>query len=262
VLIRTFSDADLARVAEIAKANDEPDGQNPAYLRHLRESGRFLVAERDGTVAGYAATHQVGAAAMLSDLFIALECRDTGIGGRLLAAVFADAGERFTFASKDPRAMPLYARYGMRPRWPLLYMSGSAMPASSLDCERVPSTEAARVELALTGIDRAAEYAFWATGLIVRDAEGIVGAGAASPGRLIHFVTAEGSDPVAGLGTALAAVPADPVPGGRIGLCLPGPHPALKNLLETGWRITDYDHHMSTSDRLVDPNSVVSPSLG
>lgn len=62
---------------------------------------------------------------MLTDLFVDPVRHGTGIGRALLAALWpAEDREpaRFTFASHDPRAMPLYVRAGLIPYWPLLYL--------------------------------------------------------------------------------------------------------------------------------------------
>ena len=62
----------------------------------------------------------------------------------LLATVLDGSEERYTFSSSDPRAMPIYARAGMRPRWPLLYLHGPApeIAAESLEALAVEPAEA------------------------------------------------------------------------------------------------------------------------
>lgn len=259
-------DADLPAIATIALAyGDEGAGSasDPRYVTHLRRSGAFLVAERAGEVAGYCATRRVGDATMLCDLFVAPDRHGGGIGGRLLDAAFAGAEERFTFASRDPRAMPLYVRHGMVPRWPLLYLSGPPTGRSPLTAGAVPVMEAAVAELRLTGQDRGADYAYWEAGagcrgVIVQDGDEAVAAGVTAPGRLVHLVSARHADPVATLIAALGAVPAG---AGRVRLCLPGPHPALPRLLAARWRIEEYDHHMSSDPYLLSPGHVPSASL-
>jgi GNAT superfamily N-acetyltransferase len=255
-------DGDLPAIAKIALANgDEGAGSDSRYVSHLRRDGRFLVAELDGGVAGYCATRRIGGATMLCDLFVDPALHDAGIGGRLLDAVFEGTGEKFTFASRDPRAMPLYVRHGMIPRWPLLYLSGPSGGSSTLRSRKVPMAKAGAAELELTGCDRIADYAYWATvpgsvGLIVQAGGDIVAAGAAGPGWLIHLASAGNCDPVATLIAGLNAFDT-----GRIRLCLPGPHPALPLLLDARWRIDDYDHHMSSSQGLLSPGHVPSASL-
>ena len=268
--IRPAGDGDLPAIARIAAANDEQGpgtGSDPRYVAHLRRHGRFLVADAGGAVAGYCATRQLGVATMLCDLFVDPARQGAGLGGRLLGAIFegnADCAARFTFASRDPRAMPLYVRHRMIPRWPLLYLSGPAglgRGPARLAWQKVPAADAATAELHLTGMDRAADYAYWAglsgsTGLIVQDGETVAAAGVSWPGRLVHLVSAADCDPAATLATALSALGT-----GRVRLCLPAPHPALPLLLAARWRIDDLDQHMSTADGLLHPSHVLSAAL-
>lgn len=258
--VRRARDDDLAAIAEIALANGELEGADPRYVTHLRRHGRFLVAETDGAVAGYCATRRVCRATMLCDLFVAPDRHGGGVGGLLLDAAFAEPGPRFTFASQDPRAMPLYIRHGMIPRWPLLYLSGAPSGPAPLRFREVPAAVAGLAELRLGGADRTADYAYWAslggTGVIVRDGGDDVAAGAVVPGWLAHLATAAECDPVPALLTALAAAG-----GEAVRLCLPGPHPAVPSLLEARWRIDGHDHHMASEDGLLPVGGVMSPSL-
>src|SRR4051812_8308876 len=123
--VRLVVDDDLPAVAKIAPANDEMVGTDPRYVSHLREHGGVFVAEVDGGLAGYCGVRLAGDVTLLSDLFVVPARHGGGTGRRLLDAALDDTpGERLTFASRDPRAMSLYVRYGMTPRWPLLYLSG------------------------------------------------------------------------------------------------------------------------------------------
>lgn len=271
--IRPVAGGDLAAVAAIARANDEHTATDPRYVRHLAARGTFLVATSGpGDIAGYGAARRIGDATMLCDLFIDPARHGSGTGKRLLRALLPEEGERFTFASKDPRAMPLYARHGMAPRWPLLYLSGPPGAAAGgtrpARVEEVPAAQAAAEELRFTARDRADDYAFWAdvpggAAVIVRDSGPVVAAGAVTvSGRgasVSHLATEPGQDPA----VVLAAVLAFLAPRAeRAGLCLPGPHPALAPLLDAGWRIEDYDHHMASSPGLLSPSLIPSPSLG
>ncbi|GLY78755.1 GNAT family N-acetyltransferase [Actinoallomurus iriomotensis] len=261
--VRGAADGDLPAIARIALANDDGDGADPRYVAHLRAHGRFLVAAADGAAAGYCAVRCLDGLTLLCDLFVDPARHGGGAGRRLLDAAF-DAGfeaggERSTFASRDPRAMSLYVRYGMVPRWPLLYLEGP--PLAGTPVERVPAAVAAAAERELNGRDRSADYAFWAatpgaTGLLVRDGDAVAAAGIAGPDRLFHLVTADGADPAATLRAALATFTA-----ARVRLCLPGPHPALPLLLDARWRIEDADQHMSSRPDLLSPADVLSASL-
>ncbi|MFB9839615.1 GNAT family N-acetyltransferase [Actinoallomurus acaciae] len=257
--VRSATDGDLRAIAKIALANDDDDGADPGYVAHLRAHGRFLVAESGGTAVGYSAARQLGGLTQLCDLFVDPARHGGGTGRRLLDAVFDAGGERSTFASRDPRAMSLYVRYGMVPRWPLLYLEGP--PLAGIPAERVPADVAAAAEQELNGRDRSVDYAFWtatpgATGLIVRAGGEVAAAGVAGPDHLFHLVTADGADPAATLRAALATFTV-----ARVDLCLPGPHPALPLLLDARWRIEDADQHMSSRPDLISPGDVLSPSF-
>jgi GNAT superfamily N-acetyltransferase len=258
--VRGAADGDLPAIARIALANDDVDGADSRYVAHLRAHGRFLIAAAaDGVAAGYCAVRCLDGLTLLCDLFVDPARHGGGTGRRLLDAVFEADGERSTFASRDPRAMSLYVRYGMVPRWPLLYLEGP--PLAGPSAERVPAAVAAAAERELNGRDRSADYAFWAatpgaTGLLVRDGDTVAAAGIAGPDRLFHLVTADGADPAATLRAALATFTA-----ARVRLCLPGPHPALPLLLDARWRIEDADQHMSSRPDLLSPADVLSASL-
>jgi GNAT superfamily N-acetyltransferase len=262
VNVRPAVESDLAAIAKIGLTQGDEAAGDPRYIAHLGSAGRFLVAEDDdGAVAGFTASRRAGDVTMLCDLFVDPARHGGGVGTRLLDAVLDGAGERFTFASSDPKAMSLYVRHGMTPRWPLFYLSGPPLRCT-LRSERVPAAEAAAAHQALTGVDRAADYAYWATlpggtGVVVRDANAIVAAGAAGVDRLRHLTTAEHADPTATLVAALSGFDT-----GTVGLCLPGPHPALPLLLGARWRIEDTDQHLSTREGLLSPHLVPSASLG
>ena len=44
-------------------------------------------------------------------------------------------------------------------------------------------------------------------------------------------------------------------------VCLPGPHPAVRAMLDAGWRIDDYDLAMTTADLVLPVNWAYSPAL-
>lgn len=263
VNVRLAEDEDVAAIVRIGKANDDPDGADPRYVAHQRRQARFLVAETDGQVAGYCSTRRIGTATMLCDLFVDPDRHGGGVGRRLLDAAFpSPEGDRYTFASQDPRAMPLYIRHGMVPRWPLLYLSGPPTEGPALRVDPVTMAEAGDAEARMGHPSRAADYAYWATvpdgtGLIVRSGADVVATGGADPGRLIRLTTADGHDPAAALLAALSTFT-----GERVRLCLPGPHPAVPLLLQNRWRIDTYDHHMSSSPDLVPTTRILLPAFG
>ena len=80
----------------------------------------------DGGVVAFGSVLDTGLARMLADLFVEPGRLGQGLGRPLLTALFEDAPVRATFASGDPRALPLYVRAGMTPLWPCLYVEGAA----------------------------------------------------------------------------------------------------------------------------------------
>ena len=169
--IRTATADDLDAIVDIASIVDPPaDGADldVAYYEHLLRHGRVSVAEAvrhrrrlcrnrwKSTVPGTSAT-----CSSTSD------ARGGGIGRALLDEVWdADAGSvsRQTFSSLHPAALPLYVRAGMVPRWPLLYLHGSAgrLPAPPLSVEAIDPVVAAGHEREWLGWDRHVEYGYWA----------------------------------------------------------------------------------------------------
>jgi GNAT superfamily N-acetyltransferase len=275
--IRPAVDDDLPAIRSIlaTHGNDGPiihgDIVGP-YLGHLLAHGRALVADQDDAVVGFAAAIDTGRGWHLADLFVRVDQLGQGIGRPLLDAVFEGVDDRTTFASADPRALPLYVRAGMTPMWPSLYVEGAATDLP--DTDRLPATEPssaatiAALERAWTGQDRGADHAFWATqfdadSFIVRVGGDVVGAGHAR---------ARQASPLRALDRLLVHREADPVPvvlaairrAGRDGgvfVCIQGPSPVLRALLDVGFRIADQDTYMASRPDLIDPARLV-PSSG
>jgi hypothetical protein len=187
-----------------------------------------------------------------------------GIGRPLLAALFADATRRTTFASDDPRALPLYVRAGMTPLWASLYLEGAGAvlpaPAGSIDVERAIPAELARLELEWTGVDRSVDHEFWGS---QGEAESAVVAVGGEPAATLHARTRQatrvrvvdrllvrpGIDPVAPTLAALRMA----ARGGSIQCAVQGPSPVLRVLLDLGFLIHDRDQYMASEAGLVDP---------
>jgi hypothetical protein len=86
--------------------------------------------------------------------------------------------------------------------------------------------------------------------------------GAGSEYGVTHLATAPsaGGDDAA---AAVLAVLAGLAPADRLArVCLPGPHPAVRALLASGWRVEEFDMFMATEPGLLDPRRAVpSPAL-
>jgi len=274
LILRPAVDADLPTIAQIFAANDEPvttdTGETP-YLDSLLTIARVLVAEREGAVVGFGAVVPVGPITHLADLFVRPAAHGSGVGRTLLGELFGDAWPRTTFASDDPRALPIYVRAGMQPGWPNLYLLAEhpRLPSSVLDAAPGTVEECAAIERAVTGRDRAAIQ--WTRGrpgserVVLRTVDGraagfaIVRERWRGPGRAVdRVVPAADADPTE---VVLAAI-ASQADGRPIQATLPGPHPALRTLLEAGFRIVDRDTHMASEPDLLDPTrQVIDPTL-
>src|SRR4051794_33788003 len=106
--VRLAQPADLPAAHALLQANGlhagEPDP--PAHLEHVRRTGRLVVADVDGTVAGVAGAIERGGATFLTDCFVDPARHGLGIGRGVLEAALAHAGATWTFASEDPAALP------------------------------------------------------------------------------------------------------------------------------------------------------------
>jgi GNAT superfamily N-acetyltransferase len=132
VLVRDAGEADLVVIATITTAtgqHDEWGGANPAYVRHLMEHGRVVVAEYGAEVVGFGAVQQIGAGpasvSMLCDLFVDPVAHGHGSGRAILAELWSGARSKMTFSSLHAHAAPLYTSFGLDAWWPLLYLHGN-----------------------------------------------------------------------------------------------------------------------------------------
>ena len=265
----TLGDVPAIRLILAAHGNDGPVAPGRAdivgpYVRHLVVHHRVLLTELDGAAVAFGAVVDTGITLQLADLFVLPDRLGRGLGRPLLAALFGDAPRRTTFASDDPRALPVYVRAGMRPLWPILYLEGEAAalgdpPAGLLVRDGTPA-EVAALELAWTGAGRAADHAFWATQaeadtFVVEDAAGPVAFGYArarqvSPVRAVdRMLVRPDAGPVAPILAGLRRS----ARSGRVHACVPGPNPALPVLLEIGLRIVDQSQFLASDEDIVDP---------
>jgi GNAT superfamily N-acetyltransferase len=283
--IRPARPDDLAAIRAVFVANEGesnfPDDAIGAYLAHLIERGRVAVAEREGDAEGntnagaegaaagrivaFGASVDTGRATHLADLFVLPQHHGGGLGRRLLETVFADDWPRTTFASDDPRALPIYVRSGMTPLWVNLYVSGDPAtlpsPAVAYEVGDIAFEEMAEHERRWTGVDRGPDLAYWASNpraraFAVRRTGAVVAVGSSrlrmnrNGHWLDHVQVAPDADP----GPPLLAAMRDGAQGTRlVGACVPGPSPLLPVLLEAGFRIGDKDIYLASEPTLVDP---------
>jgi len=272
VAVRSARLDDLPAIADIMAANDEPVGWPDLpdvrlpYLEHALRSKRLRVAELDGSVIGIGGSAELGVpdGRIVTDLFVDPGAHERGAGKALLEAVLDGATQRMTFSSADDRALGLYIRAGMRPWWPLLYVEveagGLGPDDPGVAARPADAVETARWSLAWTGMDRTADFEHYATmpeaaGFAIVEGGAVVAIGWArreqirSDGRwLAHASIAPDADPVrATFGILRAAAAND-----RLNAPIPGPHPAMRALLDNGVRIGGRDTFCATDPGLFD----------
>jgi GNAT superfamily N-acetyltransferase len=275
--IRLAGDWDLDGVREIARGYDGlthwPD--RPDYLDHERDTGRLLVAVDDARVVGFGGALSRDRVTHLGDLFIRPERLGEGIGRALLDQLFAGAQARTTSASGDPRAIPLYIRFGMRPLWPVLYLEGTNDAARRVPAEDV-GLRLATVD-AVADLDRPCSARFRP-----QDFRFLSGAGASLyaassipsgygclrtvkvGSRLEAFVAPIGAASEPEAARMLLALVGRAAENADVVHVPPlGPHPAVPALIAAGFRLSDRDTFMSSDLSLVDPcRYVPSPEVG
>ncbi len=291
VQVRTATEADLPAIAAIAVATgqqEEWSAANPAYTGHLMRHGRVVVAERGGRVAGFGATQQLGigpdAVTMLCDLFVDPAAHGSGCGRAMLASLWTDSRRRMTFSSLHSHAIPLYTSCGLDAWWPLLYLHGAPdrlPPPDGWTVEPATVGDVAQLELGWTGVDRTADHRAWAARpggvpVIASAASEVFAVGtvlATGPERGIeHVALSPAADDALAAAAVLAVLASLDVAGrgaaqqqlpfaGPAHVCLPGPHPAVRPLLATGWQFDEFDLFMATEPGLLDPRRAV-PSPG
>jgi hypothetical protein len=179
-----------------------------------------------------------------------------------------------TFSSDDPRAMPLYIKAGMLPRWPNIYLDseGRRIPGAelTLDARPVSPSDAAEVEVSFGGADRSRDWEHWAgqpggQSFVLEDAGRPIAVGNSrdrrrSAGRWMDRLILE-----PGLSDLVSPVLAALDFGGRgqpISIAIGGSHPAARVLVDAGFRMFDRDTFMASDDGLLDPlHHIVEPGV-
>jgi Acetyltransferase (GNAT) domain len=281
VTVRPGSAADHGAMASILaehRPEDEPPEwpERPDHLDHVLATGRVAVAELDGEVVGFASTVERGGVAYLCDAFVTRRLLGTGVGGRLLDELLPDgeAGDRFTFASADPRALALYVRHGMAPRGVLVYLAGDQAAARRLPpirCRQASGSDAddatiRELDAAASGRERPQDLAFLRSLPSVRAL--LTGGVVEDPGYAFVRV-APGANPMAMVGPAgsrtergseaalLAAARFAGTLAPTVRVAVPGSHPALPGLLDAGFRLQAHDTFMASRPGVFDPGRYV-----
>jgi GNAT superfamily N-acetyltransferase len=144
---------------------DSPEGlarmweMRRSLFEHMAASNdQFWVAERNGRPVGYARSTLHDGLQELTELFIHPEVQSAGIGRELLTRAFPEAGarQRSIIASPDLRALALYLKAGLYPRFSIYYFYREPGPvAVESDLAFEPITASAGHLAALASIDEA-----------------------------------------------------------------------------------------------------------
>jgi GNAT superfamily N-acetyltransferase len=277
--VRSALAADLGLVADIFYDNQFAHDWActsrrgiPSLYQHELETGELYVAARGDEVVGFAGLIQRGRLAFLSDLFVRPAYQSSGIGTRLLRRLLPRAGYMCcTLSSADPRALALYARSGMLPRWPHFQLLGRLGDLSPLPSGGVEVGDAVAGDSEVVGWDaeiggryRPEDHAYWlqrragAALWFTRRGERI-GYGYVQA----HSDDLPGEAQVATLGPIGVRALADALPcvGAAVGWArarytivrvgVPAPHPALAPLLRAGFRIAEVETFCSTTEDAV-----------
>ncbi len=265
--IRPAAEADLDAIGSIwfeDQVGDDPDAPapppcpTPSLYRYELASRELWVAERDGEVVAFAALLERDGIWFLADMFVRRAHQSSGLGSALLRALLPrDERPCCTVSSADPRALSLYVRGGMRPRWPHFQLLVTladirALPTDGIEAVQAQAGDAEmlRWDAEISGRRREADHRYWVrerggVPLWFRRAGAVVGYGYAQTRSddLPWTPDAISLGPlgVRGLEDAVGCVGAA-VEWARgrastVRIAVSGPHPALPALLEAGFRI-------------------------
>jgi GNAT superfamily N-acetyltransferase len=257
VQIRPATLADVDAIVAVLHANDEKH-LDDAYVGHVLATGRMVVALAGEQLLGVGASIDRGGVTHIADLYVDPNSYGTGVGGKLLAALDVARMPCTTFSSADPRALPLYMRAGLVPWWPLLYLVGrpSRPLAASFVVERASRVEVAAVDAMVFAGRGAQDHDYYASrpgafSFVVRDGSRAVAAGHTQHGILDMLSIVASADAGSAVISVISFL-AD-LDRGPIITALPGPHPAVRGLLDAGLTITGRDLYCATDLGLVDP---------
>jgi GNAT superfamily N-acetyltransferase len=267
VILRAATAADVPTLADIwldsAFGSDPPVGVSTHYLAHEVATGISLIAEEGGRAVGFGILHTRGAVSNLGELFVRRSIQSKGIGAAILEPLMKGAeAQAFTVAANDPRALALYVRHGMAPRWPYWYLRGEQ---AGLD---LPPCDVAAIETSwddplwptwdrlIAGRDRATEHPYlratcggvplWFRRGGITVGYGCVQLAGQSKKGDVAFVGPLGAiDAESAVGVAVAAACFALVRRRIVRIDVPGPHAAVRTLLDAGFRIVDQDTFMS-----------------
>ena len=278
MMVRAARESDLASMYLIYCLNEVSEAEAegivrvfpqtvPPVLRQVFETGTMTVAEQDGHVIAFAGAITRGSVTFLTDLFVHPKTQSGGLGKTLLQQVLSrEQPVHCTMSSTDPRAQALYIRLGMQPVFPhynLQWQGRAHEKLSSPDIEVVEgqAEDPAFVQwdAQIGGRARPMDHAFW-----IKQHQGIplcfrrqgvtVGYGyvrlvAETPLSPQTWVVGPVgvSAPEHATACVLAATRWAQQQAETVRIDVPGPHPCLAPLLESGFQIVYVETFHSTA---------------
>lgn len=276
MIIRDANAADVDRCNDIWASTQSGLGAEPVPHQPLSDhelaTGRLVVAEVDGDVAGFGATLTRSGLLYLADLFVSAAQQSHGVGRSLLRALCANhQGPLFTFASADPRGRHLYEQFGMHVVEPYHYLDArvdSLIPwRTDVDLVEAQRADVLAIDAAVTGRDRAVDIDYtsglgarWYSARRHGDCVGVVAVTAPTwwnpwhpRGASIGPVIADHEGDLAPiLAAALAAVDNIDDRPDVVSTFVPSGLAALPTLLSAGFEAVDTDLLMASHQTLID----------
>ncbi len=280
--IRPATEQDLETTSEIQyEADDDthnfllPPGSGlHSKFRYELEQSRFLVAEVDNWMVGFGALFERAGVAFLATLFVRPEAQQPGanVGRQLLEKLLeTDCRIRCVVSSANPRALAIYIRAGMLPRWPLYMLAAQPdqlgdIPETGLQITPADGDESdlIRWDADIAGRGRRADdRRYWieqrgAIPVWFQRAGKRVGYGyiqmlyrssdAAWFPEAIKIGPIGVRDPGEATACVLSAVKWASRHGKSLHIELPGPHPSLIALLELGFQVVYVATFCSSSE--------------
>jgi len=235
-----------------------PPGAFAAQHRHLlgTDPGRCFVALRRSRRVGYVTAWLRGSDWFLGSLFVDPSAHGTGVGSRLLEAVWGHgAVRRRTLTDAiQPISNAMYARRGLVPATPLLSFAGKPAGAKS-PLTAGSADDVAEIDEAAYGFDRSVDHRLW--GEIAERT------GWSRDGRLVAYsyrFPSGAVGPVAGLDpeVAAAALAGELArASGPVGVRIPGSSRTLVTCaLAAGLRLSPTPGLLLLSDGVPPPTSL------
>ena len=276
-IIRPATEAELPAVYEVFYQTELLDNPQlplpdaiPPYLRYVLHTGTLYVAEENGEILGFAGAITRGNISFLTDLFVLPSFQSGKLGKTLLQTVLPqDDLIHCTLSSRDPRALALYIRSGMRPWWPqfALHLNKPAhiWPlAPDMEIIEADASDPALLDwdTRASGRPRPQDLEYWvraekAVPLWFRIRGHIVGYGYVRFGAEVPSkpnackIGPMGADtPEDAIACVLAAIHWTMQRSAEIHIDVPGPHPCLTTLLERGFYIKSFDTFVCSSSSL------------